>query len=86
MLLIILGTACFGMCVAVGSYAGSATFERGLDLVESDLREKLRRLRVNTRNLRRLLISWLIGLFFDSMHDLFADRFICLQLIVCLAG
>ena len=59
MLLIILGTACFGMCVAVGSYASSATFASGLDFVESDLRDKLRRLRVNTRNLRRLLITWL---------------------------
>lgn len=60
MVLIIMGTACFGLCVAVGSYAGSATFEQGLQLVESDLHDKLRRLRINTRNLRRLLVAWLI--------------------------
>jgi hypothetical protein len=47
------GTALVGLCIALLAYAGSETFGAGLAYVEDDLRDKLRRLRVNTRSLHK---------------------------------
>ena len=50
-----------GAAVAVATLFGRARFAQALDWVERDLADKLRRLRVPTRNLRRYLIGWLIA-------------------------
>ena len=58
MALLIVGTIFFGVATAVLAYAGADTYRRGLDFVEADFRDKLRRLRINTRRLRQLLVVW----------------------------
>jgi len=55
-----LGSLCFGVGVAVFSYAGRDYFARALGIVERDLAEKLRRLRASTENLHKYLIVWLM--------------------------
>ncbi|MBN1910617.1 MAG: type II secretion system F family protein [Pirellulales bacterium] len=56
--------ACLVTAAAVGlaSYSGSGYAREALDAVERDIADKLRRLRAPTRNLRPLLIAWLIVL------------------------
>lgn len=53
------GTLLIGLAVGLVWYAASEYFLRGLDYVESDFRDKLRRLRANTRNLRKYLVAWI---------------------------
>ena len=48
-----------GAAVAVATLFGRVRFAQAMDWVERDLADKLRRLRVPTRNLRRYLIGWL---------------------------
>src|SRR6185295_16739930 len=55
------GTALVGLCVALAAHAGSDSIGAGLAFVEDDLRDKLRRLRVNTRNLRKWIVAWAIA-------------------------
>ncbi len=52
------GVALIGLSVAGVAWAGSGYYSQGLDSVERNLKEKLRRLRANTRNLRKYLIVW----------------------------
>jgi tight adherence protein B len=55
-------------CVLIGAAIGGAVYcghpylSLGVDLLERDLSDKLRRLRASTRNLRRYLIVWLSGI------------------------
>jgi tight adherence protein B len=60
LLLDVLGTTLIGLAVAGAAYAGGGYYVRGLDFVEADFRDKLRRLRASTRNLRKLLVGWSI--------------------------
>ena len=55
---IILGTVLIGVAMGLASYASRDYYQRGLDYIEANFREKLRRLRVNTKNLRRFLKLW----------------------------
>jgi len=56
-----LGSLLMGLAVTVLSYFGRQRFAQGLDVVERDMADKLRRLRASTRNLRKYLILWLIA-------------------------
>ena len=49
-MLLAVGTAFVGLGVALAAFAGRESIGAGLQFVEDDLRDKLRRLRVNTRN------------------------------------
>ena len=61
MLVAYLGSTFIGLAVALLAYSGDAVFARALDFVEADFRDKLRRLRRNTKNLRRNLIVWTVA-------------------------
>lgn len=56
----VLGILATGCGVGLLSYAGQGVFAQALQFVESDLRDKLRRLRVNTRRLHGYLVAWVI--------------------------
>lgn len=58
MLLLTIGTVFVGLSTVGFAYAGGETYQHGLDFVEADFRDKLRRLRVSTRHLRRYLTVW----------------------------
>jgi tight adherence protein B len=58
--LVLLGCTMMGLATAVVSYAGAAQFNRGMDFVQRDFEDKLRRLRTSVRNLRQLLWAWLV--------------------------
>lgn len=60
MLLLTIGTVFVGLSTVGFAYAGGETYQHGLDFVEADFRDKLRRLRVSTRHLRRFLTVWSI--------------------------
>jgi tight adherence protein B len=53
-----LGTVAMGLAAAGFVYAGADTFSGGLDFVEADFRDQLRRLRMPTTHLRKLLLAW----------------------------
>jgi len=55
-----LGTFSMGLAAALGGYAGREYCKRGLDALERDIDDKLRRLRAPTHNIRKYLIVWLI--------------------------
>ncbi len=55
-------TACFGLSCALAFWAGGGYYHAGLEFIERDLRDKLRRLRVNTKNLGKYLTAWIIAL------------------------
>ncbi len=55
-----LSSALMGVAVGWGYLALRGQFARALDAVESDLAEKLRRLRASTRGLRRWIVFWLV--------------------------
>ncbi|MCA9052498.1 MAG: type II secretion system F family protein [Planctomycetaceae bacterium] len=56
--LALLGSILIGIALAVGLYAGQTLLARGFAFIESDFRDKLRRLRRPTKNLRTLLVCW----------------------------
>lgn len=58
---ILIASVFVGAAVAVATLFGRARLAQALDWVERDLADKLRRLRVPTRNLRKYLIGWLIA-------------------------
>ena len=58
---ILIASVFVGAAVAVATLFGRARFAQALDWIERDLADKLRRLRVPTRNLRKYLIGWLIA-------------------------
>lgn len=58
---LVLGTVLIGASAGLLVHAGSDYFLRGLAYVEGDLRDKLRRLRVNTRALHKWVIAWVVA-------------------------
>lgn len=58
----ILGTATVGFSVALAVYAGRESLACAIAFVEADLRDKLRRLRINARHLHQWIVAWLIAL------------------------
>ena len=56
---ILLGSLGVGLAVGVAAYAARDWMLAGLDALERDMGEKLRRLRAPTRRLRRYLVVWL---------------------------
>lgn len=61
MILLIVGIAILGGAVAMLAYSGGEYYWRGLDYIERDFREKLKRLRVSTKRLRAYMVAWSIG-------------------------
>ena len=61
----LLGPLLTGIAIAAAIWAGSSRLVNGIDWVERDLRDKLRRLRINARHLRRWLALW--GVFVVSV-------------------
>jgi len=59
--LVWLGCLFVGLAVAAAAYFCREYFARGVGRVENDLAEKLRRLRMSTKKLRRYLILWFAG-------------------------
>ena len=49
-----------GAAVGLAAVAGSGYFGDSLDRIERDMAEKLRRMRMPTRNLRRRIVAWLV--------------------------
>ncbi len=76
-----------GLAVAVAAYGGRGYFALALDAVERDLAEKLRRLRVSTRSLRKYLLVWLIaiGCTFTGIFIALASPLLGLMVAVFLA-
>lgn len=58
MALLALGTLMIGLATAAAVYAGGDSYLRGLDVVETDFRDKLRRLRIRVPRLRTWLMVW----------------------------
>lgn len=58
--ILLLGAIFTGLATAVGAYAARDAFTQGLDYVEHDLGDKLRRLRLYPQRLRTWLIAWLV--------------------------
>src|SRR5579863_2870864 len=58
-----ISTGLVGLAVALGTYAGEPYFAQAIGFVEDDLRDKLRRLRINTRSLHKWVIAWTIAIF-----------------------
>ncbi len=54
----VMGTTMVGLAVAILAHAGSDYYMRGMDFVEADFRDKLRRLRANTSKLHKILVIW----------------------------
>lgn len=57
----LLGSVSMGAAVAIAALAGRETIAGGVAFIERDLREKLRRLRINTRSLHRWVVAWMIA-------------------------
>ncbi|MDA1013393.1 MAG: type II secretion system F family protein [Planctomycetota bacterium] len=57
-MMVILATACIAASTAMFAYAGERYYRQWFQFIESDLRDKLRRLRINMKNLRKVLIAW----------------------------
>jgi tight adherence protein B len=51
-----------GAAVGVGGYYGRGYLAQALDILESDMADKLARLRASSRHLRKIIIAWLIGI------------------------
>jgi tight adherence protein B len=60
---LLISTILMGLAVALGAFAGEPYFLRAISFVEDDLRDKLRRLRVNTRSLHKWVIAWTFAIF-----------------------
>jgi tight adherence protein B len=57
----LIGSALVGLGLALAAFAGWEHYRRAFAYVEADFRDKLRRLRRPTKNLRKWLIAWLGG-------------------------
>src|SRR5436853_5187434 len=57
---VIAGCGLMGSAVAMFAYAGDTSYERALAWMEAEFRDKLRKLRISSRHLRRWLIAWSI--------------------------
>ncbi len=68
----VLSTMFIGSAVAMAAYAGRDYFQQGLGYIEDDLRDKLRRLRFNTRSLHGWVIAWSIAVLVSLLGFTFA--------------
>lgn len=59
--LLIAATVLMGCAAALAGFAGRDYFVDALAFIEGDLRDKLRRLRINTRALHKWIIAWAIA-------------------------
>ena len=57
---LIAGILLVGSSIALLVWSGEPYYAQGLDFIEKDLKEKLRRLRVSTKRLRSWLIAWTV--------------------------
>ena len=55
---VILSSALFGCSIALLVWAGEPYFQRMLDIIEADHREKLKKLRNYPRHLRASIVAW----------------------------
>ena len=63
-MVVALAASCFlGICVSLFTYSVRTYYWLGIDRLETDFADKLRRLQVSTRHLRSWLITWSFGLF-----------------------
>jgi tight adherence protein B len=88
-ILLILGSVFLGAAITVGAVAGRKFYVEVLLRLEDDLREKLRRLRVNTKTLRVWLLSWagFVGFLFVLMWmvlDMLVIALVIISLFVAL--
>src|SRR5258707_226918 len=85
---LLISTVLMGVATAMAAFAGEPYFVRALAFVEDDLRDKLRRLRVNTRSLHKWVIVWAIAIFgclfgFTVGADSLAFGIVFAILLVC---
>ncbi len=59
--LIVSGIALVGSAVGLLAWSADEYYQQGLELVERDLKEKLRRLRMSTKRLRKWLVAWTVA-------------------------
>lgn len=86
---LLLSSSLMGIAFGFLSWAGADQFARGLDLMEADFRDKLRRLRVRMPRLRQFLVIWLVfvaALFVVLwiVFDLFFVGLVIIGLLFCL--
>lgn len=60
MMWLLAGCGLMGGAVAVIAHAGESSYLHALNILEADFRDKLKRLRVSSKNLRKWLVSWSI--------------------------
>jgi tight adherence protein B len=58
--LALFGTVLIGVALALGAWSGWESMRRGMSLIETDIREKLRRVRLSSANLHTYLICWAV--------------------------
>lgn len=61
--ILIVGTACVGLGIFFALYAGEDGIQQALGFIERDLADKLRQLRISTKRLRRILVTWFLTVF-----------------------
>lgn len=66
---VILGSGFIGAGTGMLAWAGADFWETGLDALERDFRDKLRRMRIRIRHLRRIILLWLavVAAFYVTM-------------------
>jgi tight adherence protein B len=78
-----------GFAISFAAWAGADTYRLWLASVEADFRDKLRRLRIKSQNLRAYLLGWLVfvtGVFlvFWILWDMFVLGLAVCALLICL--
>jgi len=61
MWLMFAGAAAIGGATGLLAWSADGYAARGVDFIERDLKDKLRRLRVSTKSLRKWIVAWMIG-------------------------
>lgn len=64
------GSGLMGGAIGILAWSGDVWYERALSRLEDDFRDKLRRLRISHRNLRKWLVAWfflVLSVFFTFM-------------------
>jgi tight adherence protein B len=66
---VLLGSGFVGAGTAVLAWSGGETWERWLASIEDDFRDKLRRMRIRSKHLRKMIVAWLtiVAAFFVSL-------------------
>jgi tight adherence protein B len=66
---VILGSGFIGAGTGILAWAGADYWDAGLDSLERDFRDKLRRMRIRIKHLRRIILFWLtvVAVFYLSM-------------------